>query len=74
MLSKIAFLERLYNVPGNVSFAWTGLHTRHDFLSIMIDIIEADSYDEVLSKFASLDYGPAMNVVYMTRDDQIGYQ
>lgn len=40
----------------------------------MLGVMEADHYVEVREKFASLDYGPAMNVVYMTRDDEIGYQ
>lgn len=74
LLTKIAFLEKIFDVPGNVSFAWTGTHTEHSFLSFMIQIMEADSYEDTIAKFASLDYGPAMNVVFITRDDDIGYQ
>lgn len=74
-MEQVYFSTRLFEVKEHLSLAWAGAHTRYNFAKEALDYLDIDNYHDLKKALTeTLNDGPPMNLVFITRDGHFGMQ
>lgn len=75
MISLVFYQGKFYHISDNISLAWTGFNSDAIFYANMFSFSNLQTHEEVLRFLRnSTNSGPPFNMMYITRDNHIGYQ